>query len=400
MYLFFYLGCFYMNRLIIMEKLDKIAELLFLASTGNLSEVEKPELEKWLAENERHRQLLQEISTPEKFAEKYQQYRTIDTVGLQHRFERRIGSRLRIRLKRVLRIVAIVTLLLGVGLSILYYTGDRQKSGQMVTEVILPGKAGSILMLGDGRKIILTPGDTTQVDLQGEVLLSEKKDGLVYVGITGKSEEYNTVQVPRGGEFRITLSDGSFIHLNSESELRYPVTFTGDSRTVYLSGEAWFTVAKEVTRPFYVETDHLQIKVYGTSFCVNTQDAAQTTVALVSGQVGIQADKSEEYLLSPSDLACYNSANHTIKVQQTDLTPFVSWHEGLLVFEDEPLERIMVRLALWYDIEVNYADEEVRKQIFTGYLKRYDSIDIILKALQRTVSMHFTLEGKKLTLMN
>lgn len=382
-----------------MEKIDRIAELLTLASTDELSEAERMELEDWVTADKRHRQLLQEITSSSEFALKYRQYQSIDSVGFQKRLEKSIGLRSRISLRWAFRVAAIALLTLGVGLSLFYLSGRQHQTEQLVSELILPGKAVSMLVLGNGQEILLSPEDTAQIDLQGETFLSREKDCLVYTGAVKKNDEYNTLRVPRGGEFKITLADGTFIHLNAASELRYPVSFSGNSRTVYLSGEAWFAVAKDTTRPFYVQTDHLQIKVYGTSFNVNTQDTNQTTVALVSGEVGIQADQLEEYRLVPSDLACYHYANRTMEVRQTDLASYTSWHEGLLVFEDESLERIMERLSLWYDVEVNYTDEGIRRQTFTGYLKRYDRIDVILKALQRTISVHFILEGKKLTLM-
>lgn len=382
-----------------MEKTDRIAELLTLASIHGLSEAEKSELEKWAAADERRRRLLREIGSSEELLKKYKQYQTIDHDRLQRRFEKSIGLPNRISYRRVFQLAAVALLTFGIGISVWLYSGKEQQTEQFAAQTFFPGKTASVLVLEDGRKILLTPEDTLQIDLQGKVLLSDNKDGLVYTGAVEKEGEYNTLQVPRGGEFKITLADGTFIHLNAASELRYPVSFTGDSRTVYLSGEAWFSVAKDTARPFYVRTECLQIKVYGTSFNVNTQDTNRTVVALASGKVGIQAEQLEEYHLQPSDLACYNSDSHTMDIRQTDLTPYTSWHEGLLVFEDESLERIMARLSLWYDIEVNYADKEVRKQTFTGYLKRYDSIDIILKALQRTVSMRYVLEGKKLTLM-
>lgn len=382
-----------------MEKSDRIAELLALDSTGSLSEAEQAELEEWLKEDERHRRLQQELLSSENLISRYKAYREIDVIGLQRRFEQRTGLRSRLFWRQAVRVAAIVLLALGVGLSALYYSGEKQGGEQWAVNPILPGKAGSVLVLGDGRQVVLTPDDTAGIDLRGEALLTEKKDGLVYTGSARKDNEYNTLQVPRGGEFRVTLADGSFVHLNAASELRYPVAFTGDSRTVYLSGEAWFSVAKDSKRPFYVQTDQLRIKVYGTSFNVNTLEDSTTTVALVSGEVGLQAGTSGEYRLKPSDLARYHAGRGTVDIRQTDLTPYISWHEGLLVFEDESLERIMDRLAIWYDVEIYYADEGIRKQTFTGYLKRYDSIDVILKALQRTVSMHFILEGQKLTLM-
>ncbi|MEG0795977.1 MAG: FecR domain-containing protein [Odoribacter sp.] len=373
---------------------DRIAELLALYYTGELSDAEKQLLEEWLQEDERHSLLLRELMSPEEFIEKYRQSCAIDSDRLLNDFENRVGLQRRKRFIRMVWAAAVAVLVLGVSISLLHNEWQKPVVRQ-VAEVALPGKAATVLLLGDGRKVTLSPGDSMVVNLPESARLTEKQDGLVYSGNTGQSEKYNTLQVPRGGEYKIVLSDGTYVHLNAYTELRYPVTFSDSNRIVYLSGEAWFEVKKDSEHPFYVKTEHMQVQVYGTAFAVNTLFEGQTTVALVNGSVGVSAD-GKELEMQPSQLACYNHSEHLMEISEADLAPYTAWRKGLLVFDDQPLEQILNRLALWYDIEVFYANESVRRETFTGYLKRYDSIGVILKALQRTIAVRFELKGRTL----
>lgn len=379
-----------------MKNSDRIAKLLALFSTGGLSEQEKQELSEWAVKDERHRHLMEELASSETFAEKYRKYRTINTGRIQAHFERQTGIRRRISLKRTKWAAVAAMLVLGIG-SALFFRDERDRTKQLLlTQTDVPGKAGVTLLLGNGEKVNLIPGDTARVNLPEAARLTEGRDGLVYAAATEKKQEYNTLQVPRGGEYKVMLGDGSFVHLNAGSELRYPVSFQDTVRTVYLSGEAWFEIKKDAERPFYVKTEQVQVRVYGTAFAVNTLFEGQTTVALVNGKIGLIADGKEEEL-EPSQLGVYNHAEHTIQINTTDLAPYTAWREGLLVFNDEPLGQILHRLALWYDIEVFYMNEASRQETFTGYLKRYDNIEVILKALQKTIAVKFELKGRTLT---
>ncbi len=376
------------------KELDRIAELLALYCTGELSDKEKQSVEEWLQEDERHGLMLQELMSSEKFSEKCRSYDAIDSKRLLNDFENRVGLKRDKRLGRMVWVAAVTVLVLGTAIG-LFYNGWQKPADNQLAQVVPPGKVPAVLLFDDGKEVALVPGDSVTVDLPESARLTERHDGLVYSGTAGKSGGYNTLRVPRGGEYKVVLSDGTYVHLNACSELRYPVTFGDSSRAVYLSGEAWFEVKKDSARPFYVKTEHIQVQVYGTAFAVNTLFEGQTTVALVSGSVGVSADGKERGM-QPSQLARYNHSEHVMEIGEADLAPYTAWREGLLIFDEQPLGQILERLALWYDIEVSYANESVRQETFTGYLKRYDSIEVILKALQKTVSVRFELKGRTL----
>jgi len=205
----------------------------------------------------------------------------------------------------------------------------------------------------------------------------------------------NTLRVPRGGEFRLKLSDGTNVYLNSASELKYPVRFDEKERRVYLSGEAYFEVTKDSNRPFYVVMEEVQIRVYGTEFNVNTHQPGKVHTVLVDGKVGIKKrGMTEEVTMKPGELASFDREAGTFEVKEVDVRQYVVWKDGYFTFENESLEQILNTLSLWYDVDVFFQSEAVKQLVFTGYMKRYDDISEILNAITDVVGVNFTINGK------
>ena len=171
--------------------------------------------------------------------------------------------------------------------------------------------------------------------------------------------------------------------------------FAGDERVVSLSGEAYFEVAKS-EKPFWVKVGNLALKVYGTSFNINTHVDGKIRTVLVEGKVGISVAGQKECILMPSQLAEFDVDKGTIEVRDVDVFPYIAWTRGEFVFEGERLETIMETLSLWYDMEVFYANERMKDLHFTGIVKRYEDVDVILNVLEKTVSVHFNRKGKVL----
>lgn len=154
-------------------------------------------------------------------------------------------------------------------------------------------------------------------------------------------------------------------------------------------------MAKDNARPFYVITNIAKIKVHGTAFNVNTLLNHQTQTTLIQGSVGIfvQGDK-QEHMLKPSQQAEIDNTTKTISIREVDASSYIAWKNGVFQFDDERLESIMDKLALWYDVNVFYQNDAAKDIRFTGYLKRYDDINIILNAIETTVSASFRIKEK------
>ena len=260
---------------------------------------------------------------------------------------------------------------------------------------IVPGSFRAVLTTASGDKVELNPEDLRRIDVGSRGKATNGAGGLVYtrqerVAIV----EYNTVYTPFGGEYTVELSDGTVVYLNAVSELRYPVEFGDDERVVCFSGEGYFDVAKDAKRPFRVVVGGMSVVVRGTEFNVNTFKEAGVQTVLVEGVVGVRVNGKEEVRLKPSQLAEYNAESGLVSVREVDAREYVAWKDGFFVFDDESLEEIMGTLSRWYDVEVFYVNEGAKELHFTGHLKRYDDIDVILRAIESAVDVTFSVNGR------
>lgn len=271
------------------------------------------------------------------------------------------------------------------------------------TSMLSPGTPKAYILFSSGQRMDLT---TTEHD----TMIMEK--GMqVRVGSSGKisyvpgdsgsilKQEivYNTIVVPRGGEYKLELADGTLVWLNSDSELRYPVKFAGSQRDVWLKGEGYFEVSKNPEKTFRVVVDDMIVKVLGTSFNINAyKDRGNILTTLVSGKVDIQ-DMSGKSLVVMNPNQQVDFRHGKISVQEVDVTRFVSWIDGKFYFNDMTLENIMSQLQRWYDIEVFFVDEELKSYPFTGVIRRDFTAGQIFEIIEKTTRVKFNVRGKCVT---
>ncbi len=233
---------------------------------------------------------------------------------------------------------------------------------------------------------------------------------------------YNEILVPKGEKSQLVLSDGTKIWVNAGSKLRFPNRFGGKSREVWLDGEAFFEVAKDKSKPFYVRTSDLNIKVLGTTFNVkayNDENIIETTLleGLVSLERKIDSDKDvKEIFLQPNHKAVYlknETSMVTEEIKREVATPIqareimitkpvqtelsVAWRDGKLIFEDETLESIAIKLERRYDVNIHIEDSTIKALRYTGVLKNV-SIEQAIKAIQLTYDFKFTMKGNQINI--
>lgn len=315
-----------------------------------------------------------------------------------HRQERR-------RRIRHWSVAASVVLLIGLfgGYLISIYRHTPAYHTNLRTEQTGPDR-GAELILANGQRILLHRQDNLIRGSKETNIRHDSPGELNYttaqiIGGDDRTEEiYNTLRIPTGGFYRLTLSDGSRVWLNSVTELRYPVSFNGPERKVELSGEAYFEVTPDSARPFIVMTEDVGIKVYGTEFNVNTYRTGCVQTTLVEGEVGVRVHTTgQETLLRPEQLAEYTAADRQIRVKEVDSYHYIAWKEGEFVFQGETIEEIMERLARWYDVEVVYADEAVRRKRFTGIIDRYEDMEKIFRLMEGPATLRFEVKGNTVT---
>jgi len=294
---------------------------------------------------------------------------------------------------------ASIVIIMATGLFYFQYRKSRQPV-DVVHQDIRPGGNKAYLTLADGKKISLTDAANGAIASQAGITITKTADGKLIYSVehnehTGTRTVYNTIETPKGGQYRVQLPDGTEVWLNSQSSLRYPASFEAlDERLVELSGEGYFQVAKDRAHPFIVQSSGHIVKVLGTHFNVNSyvdEPAAKTT--LLEGLVQLNG----RVMLKPGEQATM-PASGRISISQVDVDEAVAWKNGKFIFADENIESIMRKLERWYDVEVSY-EGTPPTETFTASIGRFDNISKILDKLSYTNNVHFKIEGRRIMVM-
>ena len=389
---------------------NEIDQLIWRVLDGKASEGEIRELKGWIEEKESNREYFRQW----KKIWNMTNGPTLSVTRKQREKERFLKSihqsyAGKVRKRRIIHywpVAASVVLLVGVFVGFALNEWSQMKTDQGIaqTERIVPGVKAE-LILSTGERVCLAQRSEFIEGMKESGIRNDSLAGLNYVGakIQGKEigEEivYNTMQIPVGGFYQLKLADGTKVWLNSLTQLRFPVTFAGEERKVYLTGEAYFEVARDSVHPFIVATDEgMEVKVYGTEFNVDTYRKGTVKTTLVNGKVGIRVSATgEEVRLSPNQMALFTKATQSIQVENVDSYGVVAWKDGKFVFEDEPIEEIMERLSRWYDVKVFYANERIKKHTFTGIITRFADISDVLHLMEETAAVEFRIQGDTVT---
>lgn len=296
---------------------------------------------------------------------------------------------------RVIGYAAMFVLPLGVALALLL----PEKQNKKITythSVVLPGKKMATLTLSTGEQVALTDS-LPRLEERGMVISHSEEKALVYNQVQDSIPAevvYNAVTVPRGGEYKLALSDGTIVWLNSDSYIRYPVRFAGDTRQVELRGEAYFEVAKNSEKPFIVRMKEYNIRVTGTQFNARSYSNEETATTLVQGSVQIEKGGSVSKL-SPGQQAILKDGQ--VQVRKVDVESYIAWRTGDFSFTQCRLENILDELARWYDVDVFYMNQQVKDYHFSAWFKRSSSISEVIAILEKTKKISLDLKGRMLT---
>lgn len=284
-------------------------------------------------------------------------------------------------------------------------TKDATLTAQHLGNDVQPGGNKAFLTLADGTKLSLSDADNGELARQAGIIITKTKDGqLIYeVSHTGTDEKevvYNTISTPAGGQYQVRLPDGTVVWLNALSSLTYPTAFKEVTRKVVLIGEGYFEVFKNQSQPFVVSTNGAgkaqEVTVLGTHFNINSykdEDATKTT--LIEGSVKVASSLKSQVSLKPGQQSILKEAFEVIDV---DVTQFTDWRNDNFVFNNESIEGIMRKLARWYDIDVIYQGE-ISYANFGGEISRSKKLSEVLGVLEATRTIHFKIEGRRVTVM-
>ena len=260
---------------------------------------------------------------------------------------------------------------------------------------VAPGNNKAILTLDDDAKTGI---------LASESNIDIKKTGVGQLEYTAgtqtvKTVKYNILSTPLGGEYQLVLPDGSKVWLNSGSTLRFPTAFIGSERIVELKGEAYFDIAKNPKMPFLVRTNNaMDIKVLGTQFNVMAYDDEKNiNTTLIEGSVEVLKE-SGKTTLKPGQEAILNKRSGNIKVASADLEQAIAWKNGYFIFYNENIESIMRKVSRWYNVDIVYQGNLNNKD-FVGTISRNKNVSELLKMLELTGAIHFSIDGRRITVM-
>lgn len=274
---------------------------------------------------------------------------------------------------------------------------------------ILPGFNKAILTLADGSKISLDDAKNGLLASQGNIVITKTENGqIVYEKNTYdrsklivNSSVVNTIQTPKGGKYQVRLPDGSKVWLNSASTLRYPTSFAAHERKVHLKGEAYFEIAPNKQKPFRVESDNQIVEVLGTHFNINSyddEDYVKTTLLEGSVKVILNSKTSSianARLLKPGEQSLTKSSISGIRIENADTEKAIAWKNGYFKFKNTPIREIMREIERWYDVELVY-EGKIPTDEFTGYISNDVKISAVLKIMEESGGVKFTVRGKKL----
>ena len=353
--------------------------------------LDKEKVEEWLADSRRMELL-------ENCALLREHYSSADFSRLKQGEKIRLMRKIRASRRRKLYWLSAAASIMVVFSLSLFLWINGEDSGQKNTGVPAPQRKGQVeLILSSGERMVL---GTDSLRLGNRVEAGMLKDSLrklsylqAPAGQDGQEEIFNTLVIPVGGLYELELSDGTRVWLNSVSQLRYPVQFMGKERKVYLSGEAYFDVKTDSLRPFVVESGGMNVRVYGTEFNVTAYRDEKLRTTLVQGKVGIKVDGEKELLLRPGQMAEYDAQTKHLEVQEVNTYLYTAWIEGTFAFKDETIEEIMGRLSRWYDLNVFYANEEVKKQLYDGIIPQVKDFEDVLRMIEGTATIHFEIKG-------
>ena len=371
---------------------------------GELSKEEEKGIEQVLSEVEGMNTLVGELKDKNRIEHEMHVIARFDT-------ERALGkvkNRKQVKRRGILPWIAAASVVVIAGVSAwILLSQEPDVHNLPVAEKFEPGKAVVTLEMASGLKyrldtlssVVRNNRVNVAFDNNDRVLKIKEQDSLA--DGTTKEIGYNTINVPYGGTYTVELCDGTKVYLNSGTTLEFPSRFDGKVRSVILKGEAYFDVARNVSKPFVVEVDEMKVKVLGTSFNVKSYvDEPGVYTTLVEGSVAILRDGQPEKKIKPGEQAYYNKGVGTLSIAEVDVNEFTSWKDGLFYFKDIALEEILRIVSRWYDLEVFYMNQGAKSVIYSGKLPMYSSVEDVLRKFEISGDVRFELKGRTLTVFD
>jgi transmembrane sensor len=370
-----------------------------------LTDQEQQELDKWRSQ-EHHEAEFQDLTDRKKVIAEVREMADYDTGEAIHVIFDQLGLKTlhgvrRIRaMNRWVPVAAIFIVVIG---GIWLFVNEKKPGPKVLIsgtkKDLPPGTNKAMLTLGDGSTILLDSAHNGQLAQQGNATVVNH-DGHITYSKSGSDEAvvYNTISTPRGGKYQLVLRDGTRVWLNNVSSLKYPTSFEGKRRIVELSGEAYFEVAKDATKPFLVKSRDGQVEVLGTSFNVMAyEDGKVMETTLVDGLVKVVSKQNNSAIVKPGQQALVRGNVEYPIVQPADLDEALAWMHDKLFFKACGIQAIMRQVSNWYDADIAFAGGDFSNIKFSGVVSRKESLENLLDIIKSEGRVEFAIEGRKIT---
>jgi ferric-dicitrate binding protein FerR (iron transport regulator) len=374
------------------ELIARIIAKIVMSGSDSLSSAEREQLHAWSDGHADREALLREFQDPKRVGNALRRMSETEVDQPLYDMKQRLGlnaERKSIRafsLRKWIAIAASVILVVGVGLA-LYHKWEEGQEAQLArmeakTQTINHGTTRATLSLADGQAVALGSDNKLNKELINKLAADDQDLRLT---------------TPRGGEFKVVLSDGTEVWLNADSHLDYPDKFEGAERRVALSGEAYFKVAHDAEHPFIVETADETVVVHGTEFNIKAYPGGEKSyTTLVKGSIAIspKEEGSKEQVLKPGQQAVVDAEGQQLDVKDVNVSEATSWREGRFVFDNRTLGDIVLELSRWYDFDYTFDDKSVANTVFMGSVPRYADFSEALRILEMSGGIKFHIHGR------
>ncbi len=356
------------------------------------------EVEEWKATSEKNKKFYNDA---ERYYTKGSVFRNdnINSDKYLHVLYRKLKKR------EFMRYAGKIAAVLVLAVSVYLFVDKQTPSESEQAQQISPGTDMAVLILNNGSEIDLSSARKSTIH-EKDIEIQNSGKSLVY-NTNAKTRKkhiikpkpmYNTLRVPRGGQYFLILADSTKVWLNADSELSYPVRFTKDVREVALKGEGYFEVKHDESRPFYVKTDKQRIRVLGTSFNISAySDDKFTKTTLVNGSVQIERE-NQVVVLKPSEQAVLDRENGNLIASEVVVDNYIAWKDGNYFFDMERLDNIILTLSRWYDFDFEFENESAKEMLFTGSFSRDQDLKNIILIIEQTKRIKIAAYGKKLVI--
>ncbi|MDR0266263.1 MAG: FecR family protein [Sphingobacterium sp.] len=378
------------------ENSGHISQLLQKFLFGQLTDVEKLQFEEWLQANDQNRQLLESFRKAKNIE---QDLAIVKQLDANRAWEKLNNKGKKPNHKWFIGIAASLLLLASFFYLWQNYhlrTDDTiHTSASYLVQDVEPARSGAILQLSNGEKIALNDKTSKTYD-SNKTFVGNGRELVIKNNKSQRESRLNSLIVPRASFYKITLSDGTRVWVNAQSNLKFPAQFSENERRVSLEGEAYFEVAHDAKKPFFVESKAGEIKVLGTHFNVFAyHDDIRAT--LVEGKVEVRQHENK-LELNPGEFASL-SKNNMIK-GSADIQQDLAWHNNEFYFKKETIVNIAHQLSRWYDLDVKFRGNVQLNKEYSGSIQRDVKLSQVLEMLSYVSNLRFEIHGKELIIEN